>query len=99
MNGERSASVAPGRAVSLRVAVAPGVGGRVSVEVERFDPLAGWQYLRRYRLRSAEGRALVAFRPPAVGRFRARARFLGTRTASPSESGWSTLRVAGPLRP
>lgn len=91
--------VAPGRAVVLGVRVRPGVSGSVRVLLQRFDPLAGWQFLRSSRLQASGGSARLPFAPPAVGRYRARVDFLGTRTASPSESGcgFSYLRVSGPL--
>lgn len=76
----------------------PAVGGPATAVIERFDPLAGFQFLRRVRVRVAGGRASVGFRPPAPGRYRAQATFDGTRAAASSESGFARVLVAGPLR-
>ena len=98
IRGSRSAQASPGSAVSLSAHVAPGASGPVTFVVERFDPLEGWQFLRRFRTRASGGRAAVSFLPPSVGRYRARASFAGTRIASRSESGFARLLVAAPLR-
>jgi hypothetical protein len=88
----------PGVAVPISVRVAPGASGPLTVTVERFDPVFRWQFLRTITLRASSGRAVASFLPPAVGRFRVSAAFAGTRTASPSNSGFANLLVAGPLR-
>jgi hypothetical protein len=88
----------PGATVTIAVDVTPAVAGPVTVVIERFDPLAGYQFLRRVRIRAAGGRASVGFRPPAPGRYRAKATFEGTRGAASSESGFARVLVAGPLR-
>lgn len=98
VNGKRGTRVPPGASVRIGVAVAPRITGPVTVIVERFDPLAGWQFAYRYRVRVAGGSGGISFRPPHVGRWRARAEFTGTRTASPSESGYARVLVAGPLQ-
>lgn len=95
----RARSSAPGRAVSIRARVRPSASGRVAIFVERFDPLFGWQFARRYRTRVAGGTAAVRFRPRAEGRYRARAFFRGSGSAAASRSGYARLLVAGPLRP
>jgi hypothetical protein len=96
--GRTHARIAPGRPTIVSATVSPAVSGPVSVVVERFDPLAGWQFLRRFATRAVGGRASIAWRPPSVGRFRARAHFAGTRGAAASDSGLATLHVAAPLR-
>jgi len=101
INGARSATSTPGASVRIGVDVAPRVPGPVTVVIERFDPLSGWQFARRIRVRSASGRAVIPFRPRSVGRWRVRASFDGTRTASPSETGFrrdARLLVADALR-
>ncbi|HEX2084059.1 MAG TPA: hypothetical protein VHF89_00110 [Solirubrobacteraceae bacterium] len=98
VEGSRRATIAPGSTASLTARVAPGAEGPVTMDVERFDPVEGWQFARRFRVRASGGTATVAFRPPAVGRWRVRARFLGTRGASPSQSGLAYLYVQGPLQ-
>lgn len=95
--GARHATAAPGSPVSIDVGVSPAVSGPVTIFVDRFDPLAGWQFARRYRVRASGGRATVGFLPSGVGRYRARADFLGTGSASPSGTGYATLLVAGGL--
>ena len=99
IDGERSATAPPGRTVRIGVEVAPGASGPVRVRIERFDPLAGWQFFREVRTGAAGGSAGVPFTPPTEGRWRARASFVGTRIAAPSESGYAELLVAPPLAP
>ena len=97
VDGGRRATAEPGRSVSLQLAVSPDVGGRATLLVERLDPLAGWLYHVQYRPRVSAGRAIVAFRPPSVGRWRVTGSFLGTRLAAPSEGGTARFIVAEPL--
>jgi hypothetical protein len=97
VEGKRAATVAPGRTVSIGVHVDPGASGPVTVDVERFDPLAGWQFLTRYERRASGGSAAIAFTPPAVGRYRFHATFDGTRQAAPSGPSRASLLVAEPL--
>ena len=99
MNGERSARAAPGQAVRVGASVEPGASGPVTFAIERFDPLAGWQFHRQMRATAQGGRAEVAFLPPSVGRWRARASFQGTRVDAPSASGYAQVLVATPLEP
>jgi hypothetical protein len=96
-DGRRSKRARPGETVGLTARVRPGTAGPVAIQVERFDPVAGWQFFRTYRRRtSSDGRAVVPF-APAVGKWRARTEFLGNRGSSPSESGYALLKVRGPL--
>ena len=98
IDGERSAKSSPGETVRVGVAVRPGVAGPVTVDIERFDPLEGWQFSSRRKLRAVGGNAAFAFTPPAVGRWRVIATYDGTRRASPSGPARASLLVAGPLR-
>ena len=99
VEGRRQATIPPGRTATIRVDVAPGEPGPVKIRIERFDPVFGWQFYRSTRARaSSSGDAALAFRPPSVGRWRMRASFLGTRAASPSQSGYAELRVQAPLQ-
>jgi hypothetical protein len=84
---------APRRPISVTARVMPANGGRVTIRVERFDPLMGWQFARRHRLVVGGGTASATFVPPTIGRWRARAFYSGTRTASPSKSGFALLVV------
>jgi hypothetical protein len=89
---------APGQSVHVAVKVTPGAAGPVQITLQRFDPLAGWQFFRQVAVRSGgNGTAGYGFVPPAVGRWRATAAFLGTRTDAPSAAGFSTVLVAPPL--
>jgi hypothetical protein len=97
VDGERNAQVRPGRTVAIGVRVAPGESGPVTVDVERFDPLAGWQFHTRLQRRAAGGSATIAFAPPSVGRWRVRATYDGTRTAAPSGPSVASFTVAEPL--
>jgi hypothetical protein len=84
--------------VPVSVRVRPGVNGPVTIVLERFDPLEGYQFLRRVHTRARAGRATVTFRPPSAGRYRARATFDGTLGAASSDSGTTRLLVAAPLQ-
>lgn len=100
VNGAPRAHARPGSTVSLGALVGPGASGPVRIDVERLDPIFGWQFVRRYNTRATGGRASVAFRPSAEGRYRASAVFRGTRSAAPSASlRFARLVVAEPLRP
>ncbi len=97
VNGERNATLRPGQTAAIGVRVAPDASGPVTVDVERFDPLAGWQFHSRYRRRAQGGSATIAFTPPSVGRWRVRATFEGTRIAAPSGPAGASFTVAEPL--
>lgn len=84
---------APGEALTIDVHVTPAVSGPVSVQIERFDPVFGWQFYREAYTFASSGVASVPFTPPAVGRWRAKANYLGSRTASPSAVGHTYLVV------
>jgi hypothetical protein len=95
VSGSSSAEVTPGAAVSISCVVSPTTsGGRVELQIDRFDPLSGWHF---YRLVRTSAGAVVSWRPPAAGRWRIRARFLGTRHSSPSRSGYAHILVARPI--
>lgn len=85
-------------AVTLTALVRPGVGGPVTIVVERLDPLAGFQFIRSFAVRASGGRAQARFLPPSVGLYRARATFAGTRDAARSETGFVRFAVEDPLR-
>jgi hypothetical protein len=97
VDGERSATVAPGSAVALTLRVTPAVDGRADMLVERYDPLAGWLFHARHRPRVSGTAATVSFRPPFVGRWRVTGEYAGTRTSSPSQGGRAAFRVFEPL--
>lgn len=98
IDGAPQAQAPPGAAVRIGVSVTPAVAGAVRIDVERFDPLAGWQFFHRFHARASAGQASVSFVPPAVGRYRAQALFLRTFTATASETRVASLLVASPLR-
>ena len=95
IDGPRTA----GSALRIGVRVSPAASGPVTVVIERFDPFTGWRFAQRTRRQASGGRAAVTYRPPAIGRYRARAVFHGSRTAAGSESGWAYANVASSLRP
>jgi hypothetical protein len=88
--------VVPGRPVTFTVTTDPNPsGGWTELQIDRFDPLSGWQFNRVIRVRA--GVRTVIWTPPAAGRWRARAAFLGTLRFSPSRSAYVWLLVATPL--
>jgi hypothetical protein len=98
VNGKRSTQIAPGQTVRIGVRLRPAVAGPVRITIDRFDPLAGWQFDRRVTVRAAGGAATLAFTPPSVGRWRARAEYRGTRLAAPSSTGFAHVLVASSPR-
>jgi hypothetical protein len=84
----------PGQGLGIHVKVSPTAAGPVTVQIERFDPVFGWQFYRQESAFARAGTALVPFTPPAVGRWRARAEYGGSRTASPSAAGFTYLLVS-----
>ena len=97
INGEHDAQSSPGSTVTIAVGVGPDAAGPVTVDVERFDPLAGWQFFTRYRRTASGGLATIPFTPPAEGRWRVRATFDGNRQFAPSGPARASLLVAEPL--
>jgi hypothetical protein len=97
--GASTLDVTPGATVTFTAHVDQAHdGGPLTVEIQRFDPLAHWQFSTLYRQQiGADGSFMTSWTPPSVGRWRAHARFFGTRFSSFSESGWVTVRVAEPL--
>jgi len=85
---------APGQPLSIDVKVSPAASGPVTVDIERFDPVFGWQFYGEHRAFAAGGLATVTFTPPAVGRWRAKASYGGSRSFSPSSVGFSYLLVS-----
>jgi hypothetical protein len=89
-----STTVAPGSTATLTARTSPTPdGGVIEIQVDRFDPLSGWQFYRLIRVAGAGGSA--SFTPPGPGRWRARAAFLGTLRSSPSRSAYTFLNVQG----
>jgi hypothetical protein len=94
-SGARSSEVAPGTTVTISCLVSPATsGGRVELQIDRFDTLSGWHFYRIVRVAAG---ATMSWRPPAEGRWRVRARFLGTRGSAPSQSGYAHLLVVRPI--
>lgn len=95
VSGTSSGEAAPGTTLSISCAISPAPsGGRIELQIDRFDTLTGWAFYRRIRIPVG---STVSWRPPAAGRWRIRARFLGTRESAPSRSGYTYLLVAKPI--
>lgn len=84
---------APGAGVAINVKVSPAASGPVTVDVERFDPVFGWQFFQQVQAEVSDGSASIPFTAPAVGRWRANATYAGSRTSSGSAVGFSYLLV------
>jgi hypothetical protein len=97
VDGHTHRAIAPGRSAQIGVTVKPATGGPATVIVERFDPVEGWRFSQQFERQLSGGRATVSYRPPAVGRYRVRAQFKGTRLASGSASRYAFVTVEGPL--
>jgi hypothetical protein len=98
IDGLSSASSVPAMSHTLAATVVPsGYGGTVRFELDRFDPLAGWQFVGFVTVPvDGYGNATTSWLPPSSGDWRIRARFMGTTEASVSQSGPVKLFV-GPL--
>ena len=95
ISGSSSAEISPGASVSLSCLVSPAASGRVELQIDRFDPLTGWHFHRVIRISAG---ASLSWRPPAAGRWRVRASFLGSARSAPSRSGYAHILVAKPIR-
>jgi hypothetical protein len=96
IDGVTEATSTPGRWASLGALVTPSAatGGPIRLQVDRFDPIEGWQFVRLFNVRvGSGGRATISWRPPSLGRWRLHAVFMGSQTASPSKSGYAYLLV------
>jgi hypothetical protein len=82
-----------GQAVEIKVRVGPAAVGPVKVEVQRFDPVFGWQFYRTLEAGVNEGTASIPFTPPSPGNWRANATYAGSRVFSPSAVGFTYLFV------
>jgi len=89
-----SSKAAPGQALAIQVAVKPAASGTATVDIERFDPVFGWQFYREDRVAVNAGSADDPFTAPAVGLWRAKASYGGSRTSSPSAVGHTYLLVS-----
>lgn len=84
-----------GQSVPIDVSVSPAVSGPVTVDVERFDPVFGWQFYRQEKGEVSSGTAALPFVAPAIGLWRVSGTYEGSRTASPSAArGHSYLLVS-----
>jgi hypothetical protein len=99
VGNQRFLQVAPGEPQALAATVAAaGIGGRVRFQFDRRDPFNGWQFAHTVVAPvGATGLATASWTPPGFGHWRVRARFLGTDTEAPSESGYTRIFVAEPL--
>jgi len=98
-NGSAEARSTLSGSVALEVRVLPeaAAGGVVRLQLDRFDPIEGWQFSRTFTTRAgSNGSAAVYWKPPTVGRWRFHAVYMGTRAASPSSSGYACLVVTSP---
>jgi hypothetical protein len=90
------AEISPGSQVTLSTRTTPSPdGGTIELQIDRFDPLTGWQFSRLVRTAAPGGS--ISWTPPYAGRWRVRASFLGTLRASPSRSGYVHVLVARPI--
>ena len=65
-------------------------GGRVFLQLEYQDPLAGWVYRKTWTTTPGSS---VTFVPPAVGTWRVRASYSGTDSYGPSRSELTTIHA------
>jgi hypothetical protein len=93
-DGSSSATLRPGGTASVEIRVTPAAAGRVQLRINRFLLLDGWVFSRIVNIQTgADGVGRFSWTPPAAGRWRLRAFFQGSRTASPSASGYVFANV------
>jgi hypothetical protein len=92
-NGAAKVRVKPGASVSIKTTTTPGPGtGRTRVQADFYDVATRtWVFRRSW---DVAPNSTIAFTPDCVGRWRVRATFHGTGSASPSRSEYATLIVA-----
>lgn len=97
--GTSFTEVPPATPVTITVSVSSAShGGPVRLEIDQFDPLAGWHFSKVIPGQvGADGTFVTQWVPPAVGHWRAKARFVGTPFSSFSESGYARIHVAEAL--
>jgi len=94
VGGSRLVTLSRGQTAGVDISVTPPASGRVLIRIDRFLPLEGWVFSRILNVRTdSGGSARFSWRPPAAGRWRLQAFFQGTRTASPSSSGYLIATV------
>ena len=86
-----------GQAVAIKLLVAPAALGPVKVEVQRFDPVFGWDFYRTLEATVSDGTASIPFTPPSPGNWRVNATYAGSRVFSPSRVGFTYLSSGRPL--
>jgi len=99
VNGSRFVEAPADGIVPLAVQVSSAShGGRVLVEIDHFDPLAGWHYAATVTGDlDSNGAFVTDWTPPSVGHWRARARFVANPYSSYSESDYVRMHVIEPL--
>ena len=99
VGGSEFLEVPPGVSVPIAVRVTSvNVGGPVVVQIDRLDPLTGWQFSSVVTRRiGSSGFLTLAWTPRSVGYWRMRARFLGSPFSGFSESYFVRVHVAEPL--
>jgi hypothetical protein len=70
----------------------------VTIVVYRFDPIEGWRYSQRFRRNSRGGTVTAPLHLSQPGRWRARAVFHGTRSASESRTRYAFVTAEAPLQ-
>lgn len=85
-----SGTLSVGSAVTLRPVVTPTATGVIELQIDRFDPLGGWQFTKLVRIPVGSSTTWIA---PAAGTWRVRATYRGSTAASPSRSEYVTLTI------
>jgi hypothetical protein len=90
-----STELPPGAPLTIRAVTTLATGGTTDVQIDRFDPLSGWHFYRLIHLKAPT--ATLNWTPPALGRWRVRASYVGTLGFSASRSEYVSLLVAKPI--
>ncbi len=91
-----SNTAAPGQGLDIDVKVSPAASGPVTVEIERFDPVFGWQFYRQVSALVSEGAAGVPFVAPCGRGVASEGHIRGLARVEPKRGG--LLLPAGFLR-
>lgn len=99
VGGSTFAEVPPRMSVPVTARVTSvNVGGPVVVQIDKLDPLTGWQFSSVIARRiGPSGFLNITWTPKSVGYWRMRARFLGSPFSGFSESQFVRAHVVEPL--
>ena len=83
----------PGQTIPIKVRVSPATSGPVTVELQRFDPVFGWQFYIQIKANVSEGIAEIPFTPARGGELAGECLLCGLARGEPERVGFTYLFV------